>query len=145
MFKHILIPTDGSDLATMAVDKGLALAAAIGAKATVMTVTEPFHILSTHAAQLESSRASYDADATAHAQAILRAAADKAAAAGVTAETHHKWHDNPYEAIIDTAMELGCDLIAMASHGRRGMSAVVMGSQATKILTHSRIPVLVYR
>ncbi len=145
MFKHILIPTDGSDLATQAVDKGLALAASLGASATIMTVTEPFHILSTDAMQVESSRASYDQDAAAHAERVLKAARDKAAAAGVPVETHHMWHDNPYQAIIDTALDKGCDLIAMASHGRRGMAAVVMGSQATKILTHSKIPVLVYR
>lgn len=145
MFKHILIPTDGSELATQAIDKGIALAASVGAAVTVVTVTEPFHILSTDAMQVESTRASYDADAGAYADRILKAARDKAEAAGVTVETHHKWHDNPYQAIIDTALEQGCDLIAMASHGRRGMAAVVMGSQATRILTHSKIPVLVYR
>ncbi|MCZ0961537.1 universal stress protein [Paracoccus benzoatiresistens] len=145
MFKHILIPTDGSDLATQAVDKGIALAAETGAAVTIMTVTEPFRILSTDSMQVESTRASYDADATAHAERILQEARDKATAAGVSVQTHHKWHDSPYEAIIDTAQARDCDLIAMASHGRRGMAAVVMGSQATKILTHSRIPVLVYR
>ncbi|WP_207101183.1 universal stress protein [Paracoccus shandongensis] len=145
MFKHILIPTDGSELATQAVDKGIALAAGTGAAVTVMIVTEPFRILSTDSMQVESTRASYDADATAHADRILQAARAKAEAAGVSVRTHHKWHDSPYEAIIDTALAEGCDLIAMASHGRRGMAAVVMGSQATKILTHSKIPVLVYR
>lgn len=145
MFKHILIPTYGSELATQAVDKGVALAAQIGASVTILTVTEPFHILSTDAMQVESSRASYDRDAGAYADKVLRAAQDRAAAAGVRVETHHKWNDSPYQAIIDTALEEGCDLIAMASHGRRGMAAVVMGSQATKILTHSKIPVLVYR
>jgi nucleotide-binding universal stress UspA family protein len=112
---------------------------------TIVTVTEPFHILSADAMQVESTRASYDIDAAAYADRILAAARDKAAAAGVPVETYHKWHDNPYQAIIDTALEEGCDLIAMASHGRRGMAAVVMGSQATRILTHSKIPVLVYR
>jgi nucleotide-binding universal stress UspA family protein len=145
VFKHILIPTDGSELATQAVDKGVTLAAQIGAAVTVLTVTEPFHILSTDAMQVESSRASYDQDAAAYADKVLKAARAKAEAAGVAVETHHKWHDNPYQAIIDTASEKGCDLIAMASHGRRGMAAVVMGSQATKILTHSKVPVLVYR
>ncbi|WP_347139767.1 universal stress protein [Paracoccus sp. SSK6] len=145
MFKHILIPTDGSELATQAVDKGLAFAAQIGAAVTVLTVTEPFRILSSDAMQVESTRASYDGDATAHAERILKTARDKAAAAGVPVQTHHKWHESPYESIIDTALAEGCDLIAMASHGRRGMAAVLMGSQATKILTHSKIPVLVYR
>ena len=95
--------------------------------------------------QVESSRASYEGDARAYAEKVLATARDKAAAAGVSVETHHKWHDSPYQAIIETAVDKGCDLIAMASHGRRGMAAVVMGSQATKLLTHSKIPVLVYR
>jgi nucleotide-binding universal stress UspA family protein len=143
--KHILIPADGPKLAAQPVDKGVALAASVGAAVTVVTVTEPFHILSTDAMQVESTRASYDIDAGAYADRILAAARDKAAVAGVPVETHHKWHDSPYQAIIDTALEEGCDLVAMASHGRRGMAAVVMGSQATRILTHSKIPVLVYR
>lgn len=145
MFKHILIPTDGSELAGQAVDKGVALAASLGAAVTIVTVTEPFHILSTDAMQVESSRSSYDADAAAYADRVLKAARAKADAAGVRVQTHHKWHDDPWQAIIDTALEEGCDLIAMASHGRRGVAAVVMGSQATRILTHSKIPVLVYR
>ncbi|WEF23610.1 universal stress protein [Paracoccus sp. S3-43] len=145
MFKHILIPTDGSELAGQAIDKGLALAASLGAAVTVVIVTEPFHILSTDAVQVESSRSSYDTDAAAYADRVLKAARAKAEAAGVRVQTHHKWHDNPYQAIIDTALDEGCDLIAMASHGRRGVAAVVMGSQATRILTHSKIPVLVYR
>ncbi|MGN7870138.1 universal stress protein [Paracoccus sp. 22332] len=145
MFKHILIPTDGSELAGQAVDKGVALAASLGAAVMIVTVTEPFHILSTDAMQVESSRSSYDADAAAYADRVLKAARAKAEAAGVRVQTHHKWHDDPWQAIIDTALEEGCDLIAMASHGRRGVAAVVMGSQATRILTHSKIPVLVYR
>lgn len=145
MFKHILIPTDGSELATKAVAKGLAFAAETGARATVVIVTEPFHILSRDAMQVESTRASYQSDAIAHADRILADARDHGAAAGVTMETHHKWNDSPYQAIIDTALSEGCDLIVMSSHGRRGMAAVVMGSQATRILTHSKIPVLVYR
>lgn len=145
MFKHILIPTDGSELATKAIDKGLELASSVGASVTVVIVTEAFHLLSTDAMQVESSRASYNADMAAHADRILTAAREKAQVAGVVVQTHHKWHDSPYQAIIDTAHEEGCDLIAMASHGRKGMAAIVMGSQATKILTHSKIPVLVYR
>lgn len=145
MFKHVLIPTDGSDLATKAVDQGLALAAQLGAAVTVLIVTEPFRIFSGEAAQLESTRASYEGDATAHAQRVLDTARAEAAVAGVRIETRHRWHDSPFEAIIDTANAEGCDLIAMASHGRRGVAAVVMGSQATKVLTHSRIPVLIFR
>ncbi|SNR24431.1 universal stress protein [Paracoccus sediminis] len=145
MFRHILIPTDGSDLATQAVDKGIALAGATNADVTVVTVTGPFHILSTGTMQVEGTRASYDSDATAHAQKILKAACDKGSAAGVSVQTRHLWHDNPSRAIIDAALADGCDLIAIASHGRRGVAAAVMGSQTAKILTHSKIPVLVYR
>lgn len=145
MFKHILVPTDGSELSGQALEKGLAFAASIGARVTVLTVTEAFHILSVNAAQLESSVASYEADAKAHADSILSAAKAQAAAAGVNVETTYKHQDHPYEAIIDAAREQGCDLIAMASHGRRGIAAVLLGSQAVKVLTHSDIPVLVYR
>lgn len=145
MFRHILIPTDGSELAGRALEKGLAFAASIGAQVTVLTVTEAFHVLSASLAQVESSRASYELDARAHAEAVLAGARERAEAIGIGIETLGKRHDHPYQAIIDTARERNCDLIAMASHGRRGVAAVVMGSQTNKILTHSDIPVLVYR
>ena len=145
MFKHILIPTDGSDLAGQAVERGIAFAAEAGADVTILTVSELFHIPGTDAVQIESTRVNYEANAIAFAKEILAAAEEKAKAAGVAVTTRHKWHDYPYEAIIDAALEDGCDLIAMASHGRRGVAAIVLGSQATKVLTHSKIPVLVYR
>lgn len=145
MFKHLLIPTDGSELAGQAVERGIAFAAESGARVTILTVSEPFHILATEAVQVESTRQSHEETANAFADQILSAAAERAKAAGVPVTTHHKWHDHPHKAIIDTALEEGCDLIAMASHGRRGVAAIVLGSQATKVLTHSKIPVLVYR
>ena len=70
---------------------------------------------------------------------------DAAKAAGVECDVVHVQHEHPYQAIIDTAVSRGCDLIVMASHGRRGMSAIVLGSETVKVLTHSTIPVLVYR
>ncbi len=76
---------------------------------------------------------------------MLRAAAAKAEALGVPADTVHVWSDEPYRAIVDTARERGCDLIAIASHGRRGVAALVLGSQTTKVLAHARVPVLVFR
>lgn len=145
MFRHILIPTDGSELAAQALDKGLALAAAIGASATVLIVTESFHIFSTGAAQVGSSMATYEAESRAHADDVLGRARQRAEAAGVSVNTVHKRDDHPWQAIIDAAKDGGCDLIAMASHGRRGMAAVLLGSQTSKVLTHSDIPVLVYR
>ncbi len=145
MFKHILIPTDGSPLSGAAVDKSVALARDAGAKVTFLCVTEPFHVFSTGADQLESSRASYDTHARAVATAYLDNAARKARAQGVASETVQQEDDSPHQAIIDAATARGCDLIAMASHGRKGMAALVLGSVTTKVLTHSAIPVLVYR
>jgi nucleotide-binding universal stress UspA family protein len=145
MFQHILIPTDGSDLAETAVDKGLAFAREAGAKVTFVIVIEPFHILSGEAAQLESTRAGYERHANAQGREILARAEAKARAAEVPATAVLVNDDHPYSAIIRTADNAGCDLIAMASHGRRGVAAIVLGSQTTRVLTHSSIPVLVFR
>lgn len=79
------------------------------------------------------------------AKKYLDAAKASAAAAGTTCETLPIVHDQPYQAIIDTAEEKACDLIVMASHGRRGVAAVMLGSETVKVLTHSTIPVLVFR
>lgn len=145
MFKHILVPTDGSPLSLTAVDKAVAFARETGAKITAVTVSEPFHVLSTDSRQLAETRQTYAAHSKAEAARNLAAAEARAKAAGVACEVVHVEKDHPYEAIIDTATSRGCDLIAMASHGRRGVSAVLLGSETTKVLTHSTIPVLVYR
>jgi nucleotide-binding universal stress UspA family protein len=145
MFKHVLIPTDGSPLSEAAVAKGLEFAKALGARATAVVVIEPFHLLTANVEQIESTRADYEAHAARHAADILAAAAAKAEAAGVAFAGRTAKHDHPYQAIIATAAEQGCDVIAMASHGRRGMAALMLGSQTTKVLTHSTIPVLVFR
>ena len=145
MFNHILIPTDGSDLATEAVDKGIALAKAAGARVTFVMVIEPFHVLSVDTVQLESTRGDYEKHAGAVARETLAAAEAKAKAAGVEAATVAGEDAQPFRAIVEAADTLGCDLIAMASHGRRGMAALMIGSQTMKVLTHSKVPVLVYR
>lgn len=145
MFTHILIPTDGSVLAGRAVDEGLALALALRARVTFVTAIEPFQFLYVDASQLGSGKEQYEAAAEANAREMLRAAAAKAEALGVPADTVHVWSDEPYRAIVDTARERGCDLIAIASHGRRGVAALVLGSQTTKVLAHARVPVLVFR
>lgn len=149
MYAKILIPTDGSPLAEQAVDRGVELARALGAAVTVMTVVEPFHVVSYaltgEAAQLQANIRAYEKQAEGHAASVLDAAATKADALGVTVTTLSVQSDHPSEAIIRTAEELGCDLIVMASHGRRGMAALVLGSQTTKVLTHSKVPVLVLR
>lgn len=145
MFRHILIPTDGSTLASDAVDKGIALARAAGARVTFLMVVEPFHVISLATAQLESTRAEYARNAAAAAREVLAAAEAKAKAAGVDATTVEGEDDQPFRAIVEAADTLGCDLIAMASHGRRGMAALMIGSQTMKVLTNSKVPVLVYR
>lgn len=145
MFKHILIPTDGSVLATEAVEKGIALARAAGARVTFLMVVEPFHVLSVDSVQLESTRSEYEKHAVGIARETLAAAAAKAEAAGVAAATIDGQDDQPFRAIVEAADARGCDLIAMASHGRRGMAALIIGSQTMKVLTHSKVPVLVYR
>ena len=145
MYKNILIPTDGSALAAKAVDHGIALAKWIGAKATVLTVLPPFHTFTTDTQMLEDTPARYKARMQDHAENTLGAVAHAAQAAGVACETVHVEHEHPYRAIIDTAAAKGCDLIVMASHGRHGISAIVLGSETVKVLTHSTIPVLVHR
>jgi len=145
MFTHILIPTDGSRLAEEAVDKGIALARSCGARVTFLTVVEPFHILGADAVQLESTRNDCEKHATAIARETLARAEARARAVGVDAAVIDGEDDQPFQVIVHAAKTLGCDLIAMASHGRRGMAALMIGSQTMKVLTHSRVPVLVYR
>lgn len=145
MFRNILIPTDGSPLATLAVDAGIAFAKEVGAKVTVFTVKEPFHFISVDAQQIESTRVQYEALADVHASNTLAAARAKAEAAGVSCDTDEVKAGDAYRAIIKKAEDIGADLIVMASHGRGGVGALILGSVAAKVLTHSTIPVLIYR
>lgn len=145
MFRNILIPTDGSPLATLALEAGIAFAREAGAKLAVLTVTEPFHLFSTDAEQLASTKEEYEALAREHAGEILAAAVAKSERAGVPCESDHARSHEVYRAIIKKADDFGADLIIMASHGRGGVGALVLGSVAAKVLTHSTIPVLIYR
>jgi nucleotide-binding universal stress UspA family protein len=137
-YTHILIPTDGTELAGKAVQHGVALAKRIGAKVTILTVLPP-HMITTDGQMIEIRGARWEE----HAEKILGAVAKQAA--GVACETIQVEHEHPHQAIIDTADSKGCDLIVMASHGRRGISAIILGSETVKVLTHCKIPVLVYR
>jgi len=145
MYTNILIPTDGSELAQKAVQHGIALAKRIGAKTIMLTVLPPFHMFTTDTQMIEDTPAQYKARMQQHADKILGAAAHASQAAGVACETVHVEHEHPYQSIIDTAKSRGCDLIVMASHGRRGIAAIFLGSETVKVLTHSKIPVLVHR
>jgi nucleotide-binding universal stress UspA family protein len=145
MYKHILIPIDGSELARKAIPYGIALAKAVGAKVTGITVTIPFHVFAIDPDTLTDTSGSYNKRMTAVAAKYLGHVKDAAATAGVSCNVIHAEHEHPYQAIIDAANKNGCDLIVMASHGRRGVSALVLGSETVKVLTHSTVPVLVYR
>src|SRR5580693_6985220 len=146
MFNNILVPTDGSDLAAKAVEQALLFAKEIGGKITTVTVTEPFpsHLL-VEPNQFGDPPIEYKKHAEAYAEKVLDTVSAAAKSTGVICETLHVEHAQVYQAIIDAASARKCDLIVMASHGRRGVSAVVLGSETVKVLTHSKIPVLVYR
>jgi nucleotide-binding universal stress UspA family protein len=146
MYRHILIPTDGSELAHRAVVHGLSLAKAVGAKVAVLTVEASFNVYDVPASRVNLMTAAFDEyakHAREHATSILDGITDEAKAAGVQCETLQVIHDHPYEAIVATAKGRGCDLIVMASHGRSGIAAVLLGSVTAKVLTHTTIPVLV--
>ena len=145
MFKNILLPTDGSELATRAVDQGIALAKAVGAKVTVLTVVEHFRVFTTNPVLLEASIQEYRKQAAEHGQKVLGEASAKAEAAGVAVETMTRTGDVAWEQIVAAAAECGADLVAMASHGRSGLSALMLGSQTSRVLAHSKVPVLVLR
>ena len=145
MYRHLLIPTDGSLLSGEAIQHGVELAASISAKVLFITVSAPFRAFSLEGGQVEGTPESYRAHREERAARILDQAGRVAAAAGVVFEVRHVEEDQPYRAIIREAEENGCDLIEMASHGLRGMSTLVLGSETVKVLTHTSIPVLVYR
>ncbi len=145
MYTNILLPTDGSELAGKAVQHGIGLAKRVGAKVILLTVLPSFHTFTTDAQMIEDTPAEYKARMQKRAAKVLGAVAHEAQAAGVACETVQVEHEHPYQAIIDTAGSKGCDLIVMASHGRHGISAIVLGSETVKVLTHCKIPVLVHR
>jgi nucleotide-binding universal stress UspA family protein len=150
MYRHILIPTDGSELAEHAVTNGLSLAKSVGAKVTVIIVDDPFDWLSvpeTRASQRQAldKLAQHNEQVEKHAASVLSRAAEAAKQAGVSCDTMRVANARPYQAIIAAASDRGCDLIVMTSHGRGGLSAVVLGSVTNKVLTHTKTPVLVYR
>lgn len=145
MYKNILIPTDGSELAGKAVQHGLSLAKAIGAKVTALTVLKPYRAFTLVMGVAVDTSAAYQKRVQEAAAKVVEDVADQAKALGVACETVQAEHEHPYQAIIDIAKAKGCDLIVMASHGRSGITALVLGSETLKVLTHSKLPVLVHR
>lgn len=144
MFKRILVPTDGSDLSNKAVAAAIELAKALNAAMVGMTTLEPYSYSNLSEYRPETLD-DYEARMDQVGAERLSKLADMATKAGVPIETVTVKSFLPYEAIIDTAKGKGCDLIVMASHGRRGLNAVLLGSETQKVLTHSSVPVMVYR
>lgn len=146
MYTHILIPTDGSELAQKGIDHALSLAKVLGSKVTIVTATEPFPIIYGREWQpgpAEMARFEKEnSDAAAEALSKVQAAAERS---GVQAVTRHVPNQRAATAIIETSEREGCNLIVMSSHGRTGIVRAFLGSQTMDVITHSKIPVLVVR
>ncbi len=148
MFKHILIATDGSDIAWRAVTKGLQLAKDVSAKVTIVTVTELWSAkdMSSDFSRIGPSPIEkYEEKMAEYATRTLRAVTDYAAKLGVACDAVHVPDRRPAEGIVDTALERACDLICMASHGRRGISRLMLGSQSNEVVATTTLPVLIFR
>ena len=145
MYQHILLPTDGSELSTQAVRAGIRLAKSLGARVTTLHTTSQFYPSQMLAREIIERAGEYEGHVKEEAARVLGAVEAAAREAGVACNALHRASDRPWEEIIKIATEQGCDLIVMASHGRHGVSALLLGSETTKVLTHSKIPVLVCR
>jgi nucleotide-binding universal stress UspA family protein len=144
MFKRILIPTDGSEITETAVKTAIAMAREGGASLFTVSVKEPFPYSAISEMQPVPPQEFYDAQERI-AAARVKAVADSAKAAGVDCKAHTVEALHPWEAILDHAKSQQCDLIVMASHGRRGVAALLLGSETQRVLIHSTIPVLVVK
>ena len=147
MYKHILVPTDGSELSGKAVNVALELAKSVGARVSAFYATPEVSMVHGEGYMYgpQGSRTELVKQRDAHARELLESVQKRGEEAGVAIETEHEPSDAPFEAILRAAERRKCDLIVMASHGRRGISAVLLGSETQKVLTHSKLPVLVVR
>jgi nucleotide-binding universal stress UspA family protein len=144
MFKRILVPTDGSEITMKAVASAVALAKSVGAQLYTISVKEPFPYSAISEMQPTPPQEFFDAQERIAAKRVA-GVVEAAKAAGLNCQAHTVEALHPWEAIIDHAKRQECDLLVMASHGRRGVSALLLGSETQKVLTHSTIPVLVVR
>lgn len=148
MYKHILLPTDGSKLANRAVTQGIALAKALGAQVTLLSVVPEFRMVADESFAVPMSsqfKDRYEQEAKTRAEKMLAGLEKRVAGAELKAGSVVIASDLPYQQIIAVAKKRKCDLIVMASHGRRGLTGLMLGSETVKVLTHSKIPVLVVR
>lgn len=143
MFKHILLPTDGSPASDRAIAQAVTFAREAQARITGLHVMQEFHLLTYRVQMLEDTRDQFMRECQAQAEAFLSALKDAADKAGVPCETVCVAGDHPYETIVRMADGKACDLIVMASHGRKGITGFLLGSETQKVLSHSKKPVLV--
>jgi len=144
VYKRILFPTDGSDITSKALQSAIGMAKLCGAELHVLAVKEPFPYSAISEMQPVPPQEFFDAQERV-ASTRVKAASDAATAAGVVCQGHTVEAVHPWEAILDHAQAQSCDLVVMASHGRRGVAALLLGSETQKVLTHSKLPVLVVR
>src|SRR5436190_17074709 len=143
MFKNILIPTDGSEQSQRAVKTGIELAQLHGARVTGIHVIPDYHLLIAYEGAFDPvTEERIEEEAKARAESYLGHIREAAAAAGVQCTAVCETSDHPYDAILRTCESNGCDLILMTSHGRKGLAAVLLGSETRKVLTHAKVPVL---
>ena len=143
MFKHLLLPTDGGAMSDYAVAQGIALAQVMGAKVTGLHVLPAFHWFSIQMDSLQDSREQFSKEVRHRGDNILGKLNSEATQAGVLCDTVVMDHEHVYAAIAEVAQSRACDLIVMASHGRRRLHPALLGSETHKVLTHSSVPVLV--
>ena len=144
MYRRILVPTDGSEITAKAVRAGIGLAKALGAQLLTISVKEPFPYSAISEMQPTPPQDFFEAQERIALERV-GAVVTACQAAGVACEAHTVEAFHPWEAIIEHAQRSGCDLLVMASHGRRGVSALLLGSETQKVLTHTQLPVLVVR
>lgn len=145
MFKHILLPIDGSELSLRAVDTGLALAARLGARVHAFHVVPPFPALTYMVDIIQANQEFYVQEAITRGEDYLKEVEQRASVEGVPCESSHETDDRPYTAIVAAASKYQCDLIVMASHGWRGFDGLLLGSETHKVILQGMVPVLVVR
>jgi nucleotide-binding universal stress UspA family protein len=146
MYQKILLPTDGSALCDSAAQKGIDFAKFAGASIVAFhAIPATSYLIYTEAGPSDVLAEQFEREARVRGERLVEALKSRAGEAGVSCETLLLTHDHPWEGIIEAANTTACDLIFMASHGRRGLSAMLLGSETARVLTHTKIPVMVYR
>lgn len=145
MYKHLLLPVDGSDLSALAIEQCMQFAKCLNATVTGLYVSPEFNVITLQTEMVEDTREQFKRDSEEHATHYLAAVKNAADEAGVPCDTLHVVGNQTHEAIASVARQNGCDAIVMASHGRSGLKGLLLGSVTQKVLSHTLIPVLVLR